>query len=91
MLSEFVIRQTGHPVGCLLLFSCYEALLVIRFILSFAFVKLLFQGSLFFCKFILAGQVFVGCDLAFTLLLVHRELLSSASIVLCFEQGQLTL
>lgn len=64
---------------------------MIRFILSFAFVKLLFQGGLFFCKLILAGQVFVGCDLAFTVLLIHRELFSSASIVLSLEQGELTL
>lgn len=49
------------------------------------------SGRLVFCKFILAGQIFVGCDLAFTVLLIHRELFSSASIVLSLEQGELTL
>ena len=84
-------KRTLPVFCCLLLFCCSEALLVICFILSFAFIKLLFQGGLFFCKFIFAGQVFIGSELAFTVLLIHRELFSSASIILCFEQGELTL
>lgn len=47
MLSEFIIRQAAHPSDRLLLRCCREALLMVGFILSFAFIKLLFQGSLF--------------------------------------------
>ena len=54
MLSEFIIRQAAHPSDRLLLRCCREALLMVGFILSFAFIKLLFQGSLFCCEDILA-------------------------------------
>ena len=43
MLSEFIIRQAAHPSDRLLLRCCREALLMVGFILSFAFIKLPLQ------------------------------------------------
>ena len=81
MLSELIIRQAAHPSDRLLLRCCREALLMVGFILSFAFIKLLFQGSLFCCEDILAGKVFLSREFTFTVLFILGKLLSTASIV----------
>ena len=85
MLSEFIIRQAAHPSDRLLLRCCREALLMVGFILSFAFIKLLFQGSLFCCEDILACKIFLSREFTFTVLFILGKLLSTASIVLRLE------
>ena len=90
MLSEFVIRQAGHPACCFMPFFCIETLLMEDLKLGFTGFKLLFQGGLFLCKGVFAGQILFRSQLPFTVVFINRKLLTITGIILSFQQDELS-
>ena len=81
MLSKFVIRQAGHPACCFMPFFCIETLLMEDLKLGFTGFKLLFQGGLFLCKGVFAGQILFRSQLPFTVVFINRKLLTITGII----------
>lgn len=90
MLSEFVIGQAGHPACCFMLVFCIETLLMEDLKLGFTGFKLLFQGGLFLCKGVFAGQILFRSQLPFTVVFIDRKLLTITGIILSFQQDELS-
>ena len=90
MLSEFVIGQAGHPACCFMLFFCIKTLLMKDFKLSLTGFKLLFQGGLFLCKGVFAGQILFRRQLPFTIVFIDCKLLTITGVILGFQQDELS-
>ena len=73
-----------------MLFFCIETLLMEDLKLGFTGFKLLFQGGLFLCKGVFAGQILFRSQLPFTVVFIDRKLLTITGIILSFQQDELS-
>ena len=70
-----------------MLFFCIETLLMEDLKLGFTGFKLLFQGGLFLCKGVFAGQILFRSQLPFTVVFIDRKVCRITGVIAMYIPG----